>query len=220
LFTHGFKFADGKFGLISAPKNLALAYTKAHIRPFISLLLEFDERLGLVIKKRNEALVGQMRMAWWRDVIAKDIASRPSGEPLIARLAIVEGQYGSEHISTALHNIIDAWDMLLAQEEWTADIQAAHADLRSKAIFGAVTQLMQIEESTDAEIWGRKWALYDLANISGVKPDAGVLDLPMPVKLPRNLRPLSLLFYAARQQYRGAGQLAGVRLVLHGLTGR
>ena len=205
--------------LITAPKNLAIAYTLREIRPAFALLLELDERLGLVVGRTNEALVGQMRMAWWRDVISKDVDARPSGEPLIAGLPAVEAQHGRAQIASSMAKIIDAWDLLLAQEDWTEEILLSHSNLRAEGIFGAFTHLNKLEASDRARLSGRHWALHDLAIVSGHDVNAAINTLSEPPKLPKSHRPLSLLLMMARQQNSGAGRLAGLRLAWHGLTG-
>lgn len=155
--------------------------------------------------------MGQMRMAWWRDVISKPAALRPKGEPMVAQLCDLEPIAGPP-LAAAMLDIVDGWDLLLAEEAWTVRILIEHATMRGQAVFGN-----EIARTISA-----RWALHDLANIISVDAaaalDAIAQDGQGTVAL-RDKRHLSILAMAARQQYEGSGSLSGVRLLLHSLTG-
>lgn len=210
----------GESDPLTPPKRLAVAYSPAETRAYFTLILEFDVRLAQVVAGASEALIAQMRMAWWRDIIAKPVSERPTGEPLIAALNAVE-QDGNEHpndIGRAMIMIIDAWDILLAQPEWDEGALLAHIQKRGEAVFNLPMA------DTGKKAVGQIWALHDLAN--GLGADIGHVIANLEAKMPRGNgrskraeRHLSLLAMAARRQYQGGGAAAGLRLLLHALTG-
>lgn len=204
--------------LLTPPKRLAIAYTGAAERPLFQLLLEFDARLAQIVGRDGEVVIAQMRMAWWRDVISKSPESRPSGEPMVARLNEIEtigASQGGQAIGAAMSHIIDAWDMLLAQEDWDQAALTGHAEAKARALFP-----VELDDGKgDASFAGQIWALHDLHNCFGVNVAASLSALDSVNISPPKPRNLSILAMAARQQYNGTGALSALRLFLHGLTG-
>jgi phytoene synthase len=210
----------GRIYILSPPKRLAVAYAGDYSRAFLQLLLSFDARLGSIVERSSDALVSQMRMAWWRDVIAKDADARPVGEPLLADIGTLEAhRFGGEFIQ-AVMSIIDAWDLLLAADAWNDAIVLEHAKLRASAVFGFIAEVIEQTEDEGLHVFGQQWALYELSYRFGVDITGALAALDAnAVRLPRSLRCLSLLHLAARRQFIGAGRLDGLRLAWHGLTG-
>ena len=206
--------------ILTPPKRLAVAYAGDDSRAFLQLLLSFDARLGSIVERSSDALVSQMRMAWWRDVISKDAHARPIGEPLLAEIGLLEAhRFGGRFIG-ALIAIIDAWDLLLATDPWNDAILSEHAKLRASAVFGFMTEVIGQTGDEALHVFGQQWALYELSNSIGVDIIGTLAALNADaVRLPRSLRCLSLLHLAAQRQFIGAGRLDGLRLAWHGLTG-
>lgn len=194
-------------GYLTPPKRLAIAYAPAADRPFFRLLLEFDGRLAQIVASHGEAVIAQMRMAWWRDVITKDAVQRPLGEPMVAQLnAFEDGR--QQDAMQAMLQIVDGWDILLAHEEWSYDVLVSHARSRAAALFGDVDQAAQA---------GETWALQDLANNIGC--DVGIERDESGKAFRPKARHLSILSLSAQQQYCGANAFSALRLFAHGLTG-
>ncbi len=207
---------------LSAPKQLALAYAKGEIRMVLTLLLTLDVRFASIIRDGREPLIGQMRLAWWNDVITKPAVLRPKGEPLLQQLAVLEQLGFEEALQTAMMKLVAAWDLLLAHETWSQSILLEHANYRSQAVFSAYENMLgQGEGATNS---GVKWALHDLATL-GISGDGRTAAITSAIqslaqtKPPRRLKPLSVLAKAAQQEYQG-DRLGGLRLLWHGLTGR
>jgi len=193
------------------PKQLAVARAPREYRSQLSLLLRFDARLAEIVTRGGEAIVGQMRMAWWRDIIAKPADARPKGEPMVAELCDLEPIAGSA-LAAAMIDIVDGWDCLLAQDDWAPPILTEHAGYRGRAIFGSDT-----DHSVSAQ-----WALHDLANLIAVDISGALMNTAPgahPAAGLRGKRHLSILVMAARQQYEDKGSASGIRLLLHSLTG-
>ena len=63
-------------------RRLALAYAPANSRGLWLGLFALDARLGAVVQAAHEPLLAQIKLAWWRDELAKPLAARALGEPL------------------------------------------------------------------------------------------------------------------------------------------
>jgi 15-cis-phytoene synthase len=219
---------------LTPPQMLALAYARGDSRDFLALLLRYDRRLGAIIANGKEPLIGQMRLAWWRDVIARPAASRPLGEPLVAALtALEQAQGGGTAAAASMLLITDAWGGLLANEQWTTAVLADHLAARSAAIFGGYAAAKAGTGLRDGDVVtaGRYWAACSLPEYcqTAAQHDAvtsHVTGMQPWYRLPATLRPLTILAFAAARQHWGQGSnasgnwLSGLRLIVNALTGR
>ncbi|MDR6834963.1 MULTISPECIES: hypothetical protein [unclassified Sphingopyxis] len=127
-------------------------------RTAIATLWAFAERLTRLLIDAREPLIGQIKLAWWRDMaamLARDPEGLPKGEPLLAELtATWAGQGG-------LDTIVDAAEAMLLAED-AADRRTAAAD------FGA--RLFALSGG-DAD-GGRRWGLLWGASVQGGAEEA------------------------------------------------
>jgi len=195
------------FEQLSPPQRLAIVYAPAKVRNAFALLLQFDERLSDIVSRISEPMIGQLKLAWWRDALNAAPGQRPKGEPLLSVLFELE----RPELTTAVHGLVDAWEMLLMEEQWSDALLDSFAEARGQAVFGGYVGLLAKDLSVEAI--ATEWAKRDLATCY---PNA--MPTPFSVsteKLPsqRALRPLTLLALLARG-------VSGPRLIWHGLTGR
>jgi 15-cis-phytoene synthase len=197
---------NAEFLHLSPPKHLALAYARTDLRDFLGVLLRLDDRMAAMLVNNQEVLIGQMRIAWWNDVIAKPAHARPKGEPLLALLGAVEAAGQGEQARSSCLQLLEAWEVLLVDEDRLAITLDTHAKLRGAAIFGGYARLAGAAEAEIAAVvaLGAYWA----AQQSHTAP-----------RLPRALRPLSILAKAAALEQTG-NKHAGLSLTWHALTGR
>lgn len=204
-------------------QRLAMAYAPAASRSLCLGLLAFDARLAAIVRTASEPVLGQIRLAWWREQLAAEPESRRGGEPLLAELARWRG---AEDVLTGL---VDAWEALLVgaalDRQGIEAIAAARGQLWTKAA--------ELSGHADHRIaagqLGQAWALADLAARLGAGPEqsqgieaAAASDWPA-LRLPRALRPLAVLYGLARRQ-RGRqplldGPLALLAAIRLGLIG-
>ncbi len=182
-------------------ETLALTTALAEDRELLAVLLEFDRRLHRIVEGSSEPILGQISLAWWRDVIKAD--APPKGEPLIGRIQALRENTGWP-FDAAMLAMIDGWEARLS----VPDDRNAFADGRGAGLFRAFAGP---GEWLGLEAAARCWALAGSENRANDGPDMRALR-----NWPRRLRPLSLLALAGR----GGGPLAGFRLSWHGLTGR
>lgn len=114
-------------------------------RPAIAALWALAERLTKLLRDAREPLIGQIKLAWWRDMmamLASDPAALPKGEPLLAELqAAWAGEVGLGTLVNA------AEEMLLAQDE------AA----RGEAAAGFGDALFALSGGGAGARWGLVW---------------------------------------------------------------
>ena len=208
---------------LSPPQRLALSYAPASARKATLALLALDARLAAILRRRSEAVLAQMRLAWWRDRIAEDPQAWPRGDAVLDALR-------DWREPAALGPLVDGWEALLGD-----DLEARTIDDfargRGEAFAQLARELGAGKEAGLAESCGRQWAFGDLAvNLSDAPERAQAIDaaaaLPPCPALSRALRPLAVLAGLARRSLaRGgtpllegpAAMLLAVRL---GITGR
>ncbi len=181
--------------------QIALAHTPATMRDPLRIFLELDLRLARIVAATSEPMLGQMRLAWWRDMLAKPLAERPSGDAVLD--GISEHWAGNEKPLVAL---IDGWEHML-DEALSQESALAFADGRG-APFAWLGGLDRAEASHAA---ARRWALVDAAtHISeGAERDmlcalaSSIGALP---RLPRALRGLVILDALSRRSLKRAGR--------------
>jgi 15-cis-phytoene synthase len=189
---------DYPSNILSPPQRLAIAYAPENMREAFCLLLEFDAKLRGIVMNSNETLIGQLKLAWWRDAVTESSAHRPQGEPLLARIHAAAGQ----DIRPELEMLLTAWERLLLGEG-DADIVDQFAQERGDAVFGGYARLLGAV--VDVEQAGAQWAMCDLKG-----PD-GSLEARLPTQ--RRIRPLSILALSVRD-------VSGPRMIWRALTGR
>lgn len=207
------------------PQRLALAYAPARLREATLGLFALDAHLANLIRKGREPLLTQARLAWWRERLEEPGEARPKGDPLLDLLA------NWREREAALVALVDGWEHMIGD---SLDPQAMgrFADGRAGA-FGGLAALAGEASSLDsAARAGRRWALADLAAHLG---NQGERDRALEVarttgdsdfRLPRALRPLSVLDGLARRSLKrgGAplveGPAAGLTALRLGIIGR
>jgi len=203
-------------------QRLALAYAPARARAATLAIFALDARLAAILRGRREPIAAQLRLAWWRDVLAQPSARWPRGEPALDALR-------GWREPAALAGLPAAWEALLVDNLDPAAI-AEFVDGRGQA-FAALAGELGVERVADAAAAGQVWALADLAaNMSDGAERQLVIDygrsLAPPPRLSASLRPLAVLAaLGAAALARGGGELLGglgsALLALRiGLTGR
>jgi 15-cis-phytoene synthase len=214
-----------QFEPLTPPKMLALAYVKRKYRHAFELILHYDVKLGQIFQNSSEPMIAQMKLAWWRDVISRPASKRPTGEPMLAAMLMIKDVGESQILADAMLRLVDAWDGLIHHEVWSNEILYNFAKAKSSAIFDYHTKSSGhgIEVQRTANEIGRAWAIADLLtycrNENEVAAIARMIRRDQELsRLPASLRSLSILGFAAVQDNKS--RIAGIRLIIHALTGR
>lgn len=213
-------------------RELVLTYAPRGGRGALAALLALDDALATLLRTTREPAVGQLRLAWWREALAKLDTARPPAEPVLAALAAEVLPRGVNGAS--LVPIVHGWEVLIEEDRLDGAALLRFADGRAR-LFTAAGEAMGAGDDPLAAA-GQGWALTDLArNLSGPAEASEARALAEPllagacaVRWSRNGRALGALAHLARLDLAlpaeapvpiGApGRVA--RLLLHRLTGR
>ncbi|MGN6819569.1 MAG: squalene/phytoene synthase family protein [Sphingomonas sp.] len=147
-------------------RDLAIGYAPAPARAGLIALFELDAALGNVLRTTREPLIGQMRLAWWREALQRLDVAPPPGEPVLQALAKVALPLGVT--GGTLAGMIDGWEPLLG--EFGPDAIDAHGHRRGRLLFETAARAIGAADGDPAGEAGTGWALADLsANLA----DAG-----------------------------------------------
>lgn len=182
------------------PQRLAASYAPAKLGKRWRAFLLLDARLAGFVANASEPMLAQMRLAWWRDMLAKPIDDRPQGDPLLEAIgALFEGR------ETQLTAMVDGWERIIADPPLTDGAIDEFADGRATAISAISAKARVVSNAA------RAWALTDLAVHTSDPSERfrilararGFADRAEPVD--RDLRPLAVLFALARRSLRNGG---------------
>lgn len=173
------------------PLRLALAYAPRGVRPALAALFALDQRLERQVRQTSEPILGQVRLAWWRERLA-ELPQCPAGEPLLAACAVAQLR------GPLLLPLVDGWEAVLLAEDHAAAV-AALAESRG-VLFAILAEAAgDSAQSEPARLAGRRWALADLtlqggAGEIGKLARAELSRLASPrLRMPRSLRSLAML---------------------------
>ena len=187
---------------IPTEAQLALAHSRPENRERLRLFLELDSRLARIVAATTEPMLGQMRLAWWRDTLGQSVEQRPSGDAVLD--GISEHWRGSE---ADLVRLVDGWEHLLAEPPLPESEARAFLDGRCDALLAVYTDS---GEAHRAAAW--HWCCADLAaKVSLDEERALFLRLASERNaavgtLPRNARSLSVLGALGRRALERGGR--------------
>lgn len=211
---------------ITEEQELALAYTPEALRWKMAAFFALDRRLSQIVANTHEPMLGQMRLAWWRDMLGTAKKDRPAGDEVLD--AIGEHWNGQE---ASLVKLVDAWEILIAEEELSAEAIARFGAGRA-APAAALSDPAQTRDRNRALRAATRWALADAASkISGESErhafvEAGLAQSAANISLSKPLRGLAVLeALALRALKRGGrplmdGRGAALVALRAGLIGR
>jgi 15-cis-phytoene synthase len=213
---------------LDADRRLALAYVPAARRAAVEALWRLDLALGSVLATGREPMIGQIRLAWWREALDKLDRECPPAEPVLQALSahVLPSVTGVE-----LAAMEQGWSVLLAPDPLGPVDLDAYADARGGLLFRYSARLLGGANCAEVERAGASWALVDLARHSSDSGDVAVAiaaarGREAPFRWPVRLRPLGMLVMLARRdaaatpdwEVQGApGRM--LRMLRHRLTG-
>jgi phytoene synthase len=200
---------------------LALAWSGPKVRGALSIALQLDRRFAQIAARTQEPVIGQMRLAWWREALGQPPALRPRGDALLDTVGLHWNQRES-----ALISLVNAWEVMIVAERLDAAQIAAFGEQRG-AFFALLDPDLRVALHDRAASAGWRWALADAA--AGVSQNAeraalvvaGLSREASPARLPRHLRGLAVLDALALRALRRGGRplMEGRRAALFALSG-
>lgn len=189
---------------LSAQASLALAHTPAELRRTLRIFLELDARIARIVAATTEPILGQMRLAWWRDTLAVPMEQRPRGDAILDGIGDLWLGY-----EPALVALIDGWEEMLGD---TMTKEAAHRFAVGRAKpFDALAMMVHKSGDENVAAAARRWALVDAGiHVSeGAERDA-ILAVAQAIErkapLPKPLRGLAVLDALARRSLSRGGR--------------
>ena len=184
--------------------RIALAWSKPPDRLAWHAVFALDTHMAALLRGASEPMLGQIRLAWWRDRLTEAPATWPKGNPVLSLLAQAWGEPAAE-----LAPLVDGWEHLLVEKLTPEDIEAFAAG-RAAAMAALRRKLGQPDAQEAVGRSGRRWALADLASHSA---DPGERDAALQLAqgagqsaiLPRAMRPLAILDGLARRSLAAGG---------------
>ncbi|WP_156306434.1 hypothetical protein [Novosphingobium sp. AAP1] len=177
-------------------ERLAASYAPAATRPLWIGYFALEQRLADAARDGRDAIMIQLRLAWWRDRLGEDAARWPKGEPLLAMLS------PWNPARPALSALVDGYEALHVGEEGTAALDEARV-----GVMLALAGLSDIVDLAPVELAARQWRGLALST-RGTAP------------LPRAMRPLALLRGMALRGEGGSPALRFLSALRLGLIGR
>jgi phytoene synthase len=175
---------------------LATLYAPAAVRPALFALHALDLELAGVVATTTEAMLGEIRLAWWREALTRLDVAPPPAQPVLAALA--EHALPLGVTGQALEPLEDAFLSLLIDDRLAARALDDHLDRRGGTLFGACATVLGVAQPS-ARTLGRVWALGQLVR-EGIKappvdPDDArrIAGMAFPARLAPALRPLAAL---------------------------
>lgn len=129
------------------------------------LLWAFDARLAQIVRTTTEPMIGQMRLAWWEDVLSDESGAKGRGEPLLA--ALREAKLATH---PGLGSMLDGWEALLGDDTPDDIALRAFGVDRGGGLFHALAGEEHPPESLTQA--GAVWALWDLSGHVGSASEA------------------------------------------------
>jgi phytoene synthase len=148
---------------------LALSYVPASRREALAALWRLDAALGNVVAGGGEAMIGRIKLAWWREALeGLDRAPAPA-EPVLRALQAHVISRGID--GAALAAMEAGWAALLSDAPLGETELGDHATARGGLLFRHSARLLggAAEEAGRA---GEIWALVDFARRSTRKAEA------------------------------------------------
>ena len=196
---------------LPAEAGLALAWSPAKVRAPLSTFLQLDRRLARIVARTSEPMLGQMRLAWWRDALRQPSEARPLGDAVLD--AVGRDWRGGE---PALIALVDGWEVLIGAER-LGRVEAESFAAGRAAPFAAMLGERSAADRARTGQAARLWALADA--VTGISDpderrvflDAARRSDRLRGRLPREMRGLAVLEALARRSVRhdGAPLMAG-----------
>lgn len=172
--------------------EIALSYTPADLRSRMRAFFTLDRRLSQIAAQTTEPMLGQMRLAWWREMLQKPAIERPQGDAALDAI----GSYWAGR-ETQLTSLIDGWEALVAAQALDTKVITVFAEGRASPFFSFVDAASTSQSQRIAHA-GALWALADAAINMSDEGERAIciqegLGWDREGRLPNELRGLAIL---------------------------
>lgn len=186
--------------------EVALAYARPTDRPVFRAMLELDRNLGRAVGLASEPIIGQIRLAWWRDALSSPDTERPRGNPLLDRIAVLFGSGAGDLVS-----MVDGWEAVLLAEGMEPEAIKTLSEGRAKAFLAVSRRVGADESDTAVGIAASNWSVADIAANCADEVRRNTLvvralsERPETFRLSSAMRPLAVLHALAKRALKRGG---------------
>ncbi len=200
----------------------ALSYAPTAVRDDFAALLLLDSALGNAVRAARDPVLGQIRLAWWREQFATLPSVSSAGDPALVAIGALLQRHDVK--KGQLDRLVNGWEILLGDWPMSDAAMFEYAAMRGHALFGLAADCAKVATDADILKCGEYWALADLAchcsDESMVMMLRSMLPLRRPL-LPKSLSPFAILtrfaFDDARRDRRGRISPGSPRRMLQAL---
>lgn len=185
--------------------ELALAWSRPEVRGTLMAALQLDRRLGRIVARTREPMLGQMRLAWWREALGTPVAERPRGDAVLDAIGV--HWRGRE---AALVRLVDSWEIFVTAKALDPKEAVSFGEGRG-AFFAAMAVTGDAATVQRLAAAGFRWALADAATaISDAEEREAVIGAGLSLvddarRLPASFRGLAVLEALALRALRRGG---------------
>lgn len=141
-------------------RYLAALYTPSEVRPALIALFGIDAELGAVVAGTTEPMIGEIRLAWWREALEGLNGGTIPAQPLLQLVAaelLPRGIGGA-----ALAGLEDRWLGMIANSE----VPTTHVE-GGGMLFGLAARLLGGDEALGKQL-GEAWVTGDATGLPPV----------------------------------------------------
>ena len=185
--------------MTGADLDVALAMAPPSARPALTALFALDTKLGEIVASTTETMIGQLRLAWWREALERLDREDAPAEPLLRQLQAALPGTGIN--GATLAKIIDGWEHLLLTDPADRPAREAYAAGRGGNLFAAAASILGADHPAMRQA-GEGWALAKLGNGDAILAEQR-FAAAFAASWPPAVRPLGVLALLARFDMNG-----------------
>ncbi|TXC69088.1 hypothetical protein FSZ31_09150 [Sphingorhabdus soli] len=146
--------------VVALDNPVLLAMVSPTKRQPLSAIWAFDRAMAATVAraKGGDAIMAQLRLAWWRDEIAALATPRQRPDPVLAALA----QFVPAAQIDSLAELVDIWERLLLAQPLDRAAAITHAKGRGATLAALASEILD-PAGPDRQGLGTCWAAVDLA---------------------------------------------------------
>ena len=187
-------------------RYVATLFAPAAARPRLFALHAFDLSLAEVVRTTSEPQIGMIRLAWWRDSVARVGETPIVGQPVLAAVAAAA---------------LDTMQLAALAEAHMDVLDGADIGESGAQFFRCAAVLLGAESDAGLVDAGRFWAQANARR----RAAAAVISMPDVMRFAPAVRPVTALAAVARRDAAGKREPRGAAgrqfaILRHMLTGR